>query len=201
MPDKRYCFDCLKPHTTTGDLLASHERPDTSRHTLRTLFNQAAHSAYARPEGAATFEAAWDQHPLAELRLTSSLPEAYAAARAATGAPYHDAHAWQFTPCAFELAILELAEIGLVDWHVAEITPTRGSEFFALLRRGRRPWPSAEARDTHRQALLLGILVEQRDQIAQMGLLPGTPPPAPREDLGPLLARVEAIARAVGVKE
>lgn len=190
VPDKRFCFDCLKPHSTTADLLASHDRPDTGRHSLRTLFLQAAHSAYARPEGAEAFEGAWGQHPLAALRLTASLPEAYAAARASTASRYEDAHAWQFTPCAFELAILELAEIGLIDWHISEITPARGSEFFATLRRGRRVWPSAEARDAHRQHLLLGILAEQQEQIAHMaegGLLPRPPAPAPH----PLLALME----------
>ena len=197
VPDKRYCFDCLKPHSTTADLLASHARPDTSRHSLRTLFLQAAHSAYARPQGSDRFEGAWGQHPLAEFRLTSSLPEAYAAARAAETAPYHDAHAWQFTPCAFELAILELAELGLADWHVAEITPTHGSEFFATLHRGRREWPSAEARDAHRQTLLLGILGELREQIDQMGL---GAPPAPDPLLALMQRQLASITAADGTQ-
>ena len=169
VPDKRYCFDFLKPHATTGDLLAAHDPNGPGRHTARTLFNQAAHSAFARAEGS-EFNGAWGQHPVAQIRLTDPLPRAFTMAGKAAEPTYHDAHGWQFTPCAFELAIVELAEGGVIDWHVADITPARGSEFFAILRRGRRAWATPEARDAHRQQLLLGIMAELREQIDFMAL-------------------------------
>jgi SAM-dependent methyltransferase len=171
VPDKRYCFDFLKPHSTTGDLLAAHDPHGAGRHTARTQFHQLAYSAFADEAGA------WGQHKITRARLVNTLPEAHSAfahASMAPDSPYVDAHAWQFTPSAFRLAILELAEGGLIDWQVADCTPAMGTEFIATLRRGRPTWPSAEAREAARLELLLGILAEQREMIeraAEGGLL------------------------------
>jgi SAM-dependent methyltransferase len=169
VPDKRYCFDFLKPHATTGDLLASHDPNGPGRHTPRTLFNQIAHSTFVLGEQGEDI-AAWGQHPIGRIRLVSPLKEAFVWSDRARGAEYLDAHAWQFTPCAFELAILELAEGGVIDWHVESITGAHGAEFFVTLRRGRAQWPSTAERDTRRQQLLLGILAELREQIDWMAL-------------------------------
>jgi hypothetical protein len=169
VPDKRYCFDFLKPHATTGDLLASHDPDGAGRHSRRTLFNQIAHSTFVLGEQGEDVPA-WGQHPVSRIRLVSPLKEAFVWADRASSADYLDAHAWQFTPCAFELAILELAEGGVIDWHVETITGAHGAEFFATLRRGRATWPSTSARDNRRQQLLLGILAELREQIDWMAL-------------------------------
>jgi hypothetical protein len=204
VPDKRYCFDFLKPHSTTGDLLSAHDPHGAGRHTARTQFHQLAYSAFADEAGA------WGQHPIGRARLVNTLPEAHSAfahASMAPDSPYVDAHAWQFTPSAFRLAILELAEGGLIDWHVADCTPAMGTEFIATLRRGRPTWPSAEAREAARLELLLGILIEQREMIdlaAEGGLvsIPAQPTdPAMaralrqlRENLDAQQARLDALA-------
>src|SRR5208283_2921376 len=44
LPDRRYCFDCFKPWTTTGDVLEAHRRRP-SRHSLKTAFDHVAYSA------------------------------------------------------------------------------------------------------------------------------------------------------------
>ena len=184
VPDKRYCFDVLKPISTTGDVLAAHNPTGPGRHSRRTIFNQVAYSVGL--DGTI----AWGQQPVANATFMNSLTDAFEIANRHSDAPdsaYVDAHAWQFTPCAFRLTILELADGGLIDWHIADCTPAIGSEFIATLRRGRPTWPSPAAREARRLELLLGILVEQHEMIelaAQGGLidLPANPaiPAIPR---------------------
>jgi len=184
VPDKRYCFDFLKPHSTTGDLLAAHDPNGAGRHTARTQFHQLAYSAFADDAGA------WGQHPIARAHLVNTLAKAHSAFAHASMAPdstYVDAHAWQFTPSAFRLAILELAEGGLIDWHVADCTAAMGTEFIAILRRGRPIWPTPEAREAARLDLLLGILVEQREMIDLAAL--GGLIAIPAQPADPALAR------------
>ena len=174
VPDKRYCFDALKPLSTTGDILAAHNPHGAGRHTRRTLFNQVAYSVAM--DGAS----AWGQHPVHTPRFMNSLPDAiafHAAASEAPDSPYVDAHAWQFTPSAFQLAILELAEAGLIDWRVTDCSPAQGSEFIVTLHRGRTLWPDPAQREARRMELLLATLVEAREQIdfAVRGGLIGIP--------------------------
>lgn len=162
VPDKRYCFDVLKPVSTTGDVLAAHNPEGAGRHFRRTMFNQVAYSAAF--DGAS----AWGQHPVASAGFMNSLTDAFAFADTmseARDSAYVDAHAWQFTPAAFRLAILELADGGLIDWHVADCTAAMGSEFIATLHRGRPTWASAAEREARRMDLLLALMVEQREMI------------------------------------
>jgi hypothetical protein len=171
VPDKRYCFDMLKPISTTGDIMAAYDPAGAGRHFRRTVFNQVAYSVHAGfPE--ADNQGAWGQHAITGLALVNPLSDAFIEAAKITEAPdsaYTDAHAWQFTPGAFQLAMLELAEAGLIDWHVADCTPALGCEFIATLRRGRRQWAAAE-RDAHRLGLLLAMQVESREMIDFLAL-------------------------------
>jgi hypothetical protein len=54
----------------------------------------------------------------------------------APASDYLDLHVWQFSPSSFELMILELARIGLLDWQIERISPVGGCEFYVWLRRG-----------------------------------------------------------------
>jgi SAM-dependent methyltransferase len=195
VPDKRYCFDLFKPVSTTGDLLAAHDPGGPGRHTARTQFHQVAYSALVDGTGA------WGQHPVARAALINTLPEAlraFAETRSDAGSEYVDAHAWQFTPSAFCLAILELAEAGLIDWHIAHCTPAMGAEFIAILHRGRLDWPNDAAREAERLRLLLAIQVELRQQIdlAVIGGMLDLPlqpaDPAIAFAIGQLRARLDA---------
>ena len=172
VPDKRYCFDMLKPVSTTGDIMAAYDPNGAGRHFRRTVFNQVAYSVHASFPGAEG-QGAWGQHAVHALALVNPLSDAFAEAARITEAPdspYTDAHAWQFTPGAFQLAMLELAEAGLIDWHVADCTPAIGCEFIATLRRGRTRFSDAAARDAHRLGLLLAIQVESRELIDFLAL-------------------------------
>lgn len=201
VPDKRYCFDLFKPVSTTGDLLAAHDPHGPGRHSARTQFHQVAYSAFVDGAGA------WGQHPVARASLINTLPEALAAfagTRSDAASDYVDAHAWQFTPSAFCLAILELAEAGLIDWHIAHCTPAMGAEFIATLHRGRLQWPSDAAREAERLRLLLAIQVELREQtdlaaIGGMIDLPLQPAdPAIAFAIGQLRARLDVQDRQLG---
>jgi hypothetical protein len=99
-------------------------------------------------------------------------------AREDPGAPYEDCHAWMFTPASFVLIILELGELGLVDWRVERMLPQPSVEFIVELRRGRRRFDSAEAFEAERRALLHDAM---RDAHAQTSAFLAPPPP-PVED-------------------
>ncbi|MDE2334548.1 MAG: methyltransferase domain-containing protein [Rhodospirillales bacterium] len=130
VPDKRYCFDVLKPWTTTGDILNA---KGSARHNSKTSWNQIIYSATADSAFA------WGQHEVSEIRLISTLAHARLALQNFSDdatLPYRDNHAWQFTPSSFALAIFELGVLGEIDWHIADITPAIGCEFLVTLAPG-----------------------------------------------------------------
>ncbi len=208
VPDKRYCFDYFRPPTTTADLIAAQ---GAVRHSRRSIFAQYAYSVTV------DHMQAFGQHPVATAPLAGSLEEArdmLARQSDSADSPYLDAHAWQFTPAWFELAIIELAELGLADWHVAAIQPPIYCEFIATLRRGRAVWESRAARDARRHALLLRTLEETQEQlgyaiagglvppIVGAGLVPqrsgwavGVAPMPPAVTPGPAMDGVHPLAR------
>jgi hypothetical protein len=73
-------------------------------------------------------------------------------------APYEDCHGWVFTPASFELIILELGELGVIDWRVEKTMPQAGVEFIVHLHRGRRLFTSSEAFEAHRLEVLREVM-------------------------------------------
>lgn len=161
LPDKRYCFDCYKPTTTTGDLLDAHRR-GACRHSLKTAFNHVAYSATV--DG----QLAWAPRPITPPVLLDSFARAAATAACFNDdetRPYEDYHAWHFTAASFELALMELNEVGLADWHLEALEGPENFEFFALLRRGRGVQLDSEQLKAKRRQLLIDQLTETREQI------------------------------------
>src|SRR3954465_10928684 len=83
---------------------------------------------------------AWGARPVAQPMLL----DRFAAAAATVDSfhhtdarPYEDYHAWQFTPAGFALVVLELTELGLLDWHIESLEGPDNFEFFVVLRQGR----------------------------------------------------------------
>jgi hypothetical protein len=112
---------------------------------------------------------AWGQQPPTEFTFLTSLAHAKAAFdghNESNEAPYIDFHAWHFTPASFELIILELGVLNVIDFYIAQRFATEGCEFFAVLRRGRQHFASEEALQARRRALLKGTLMDAREQIA-----------------------------------
>jgi SAM-dependent methyltransferase len=160
VPDKRWCFDCLKQVSSTGQFLAAH-RMGAQRHGLATRFDHSAYIAFDNGRGG------WGREPLPGLKLADTLDHAYAEFQAWSddaGAPYVDCHAWHMTPASFELLILETGNIGLCDWHIASLSPRPGVEFFAHLRRGPMPFATQAEREDRRLQLLKQILIDLREQ-------------------------------------
>jgi SAM-dependent methyltransferase len=161
LPDRRYCFDCFRPWTTTGDLLGAHWR-GAKTHDLRTAFD---HSAYAATSGG---QLAWGPQPVRTPDFMDSFDVAANVVSAFArdpDQPYTDYHAWQFTKSSFQLAILELRALGLCDWSVAGTYGPDTFEFFVELRR--RPGVAVDRGTLQavRRDLLLAQMMETREQI------------------------------------
>jgi hypothetical protein len=173
LPDKRYCFDFFRPASTTGDFLEAHLQRRT-RHSLRTAWDQIAYSAALGgkigwapgqtefPEFVNTFE-------------TSALFAESYSGRAAE--PYLGFHAWQFTPASFQLVMLELAALGLIDWRVDSIVENATFEFFVFLKRGAERFADGNALQRRRSKLLRDHVAEMRSQFDEI-LADADEPPA-----------------------
>jgi hypothetical protein len=162
VPDMRYCFDLFRSPTRVGRLVAAHERR-ASRHDLATLYDERAYAT--KLDG----HIAWG--PSADPRPVELLGSLEGARELLSGPPaeYVDCHAWQFTPASFELAVLELSALGLLDVHVAASHETVGCEFFVTLRRGAAVPATAEELHEARLALLRRSVREVASIWAKVG--------------------------------
>lgn len=160
VPDKRYCFDYFKPLTTTGEVLSAHSER-RARHSRRTTFDFSAYAVFSAGSGA------WGQWPIGDLRLAHSLDEAHARFLASgdeSDSSYVDLHAWHFTPSSFALLILELRQLGVIDWRVDTISSAVGCEFYVQLHRGHEIMNTAVLQE-QRLSLLKRTLLETKEQI------------------------------------
>ena len=188
VPDLRFCFDFFQSYSQAGEMMEAHLEGRV-RHSRRTVFNHLAHLVMA--DGTT----AWGQHPVKEFALLIPFRETTRSLRkwsADPDTPYKDYHAWQFTPSSFQLAVLELALLGLHDLHVATAYPAAGSEFIVLLQPGAYPFAAPELADEARLALMQRMLLETREQV-EYAL--GPRPPA--RLAGEPAARLQRIAAAL----
>jgi SAM-dependent methyltransferase len=198
IPDKRFCFDFFKPISTTGELLAAHERR-ASRHSRKTLFD---HVAYGVTSAGSI---CWGRQPVTELAFSHSLVDAKLHVEtygSNEDGPYVDSHAWHFTPSSFQLAMLELAALEAIDYSIERRFSTDGCEFYVTLRRGRQVPANPEELQSARLDLLRRTFTEvgeQIDLLAGAAAAPPTPvaavPPTVREiALRSARARARALA-------
>jgi SAM-dependent methyltransferase len=128
IPDKRFTFDCLRPHSTTGQVLQAHLEK-RQRHTPGQVFDEIAYNclrlgriAWANGDG----ESLSFFRPLNEASATFSELQK-------NGGTFYDIHAWQFTPSSFRLIMSDLAEIGALGLREKSFHDTVGHEFFISL--------------------------------------------------------------------
>lgn len=160
LPDKRKCFDLFRPLSTTGEAIAAyHEK--RSRHTLRTHLDHGLLMA-TRNGGPG-----WFINEQGKAKLYSGLSKADAFAARAASPDYVDAHQWVFVPASFELMILELNEIGLLDLHIDRVSEAGAIEFYAWLKR-REPDTRAEEIQERRVSLMDRQIVELAEQSRQI---------------------------------
>jgi SAM-dependent methyltransferase len=139
VPDKRFCFDFLRPLTTTGAWLEAMQNGDVL-HTQRTLFENKTMAVARRGN---LLWVAKDVHVQDATFIGSALSDAYRdcfASKSDGQAQYIDAHAWVFTPSSFILIVNECHALGLISL-VPECVSTRtDAEFLVHLRLAyRRP--------------------------------------------------------------
>ncbi len=158
IPDKRFCFDYFRPLTLAPAWIEAFEQKAT-RHSRRNVLEFAA---YHMANGS---QYSWGQLDKMQILLRGELASAKKAADAAgpsDSTPYVDCHAWCFTPSSFELLILELGALDLIDFHIVKQFPTSGCEFIVLLRKGRdQHGPGMQSR---RLELLKAMVDELGDQ-------------------------------------
>jgi hypothetical protein len=160
VPDRRLCFDFFRPLSTTGKFLAAH-RDARVRHSAADLFDSVAYLATMGPE------IAWGWRSTRTLQPAYSLDAAYRKfleAGETVEHDYEDCHGWTFTPASFELLIVELSALGILDWRIEGIFPQSSVEFIVHLVRGKAIYGSADAVHKLRSDLLRKIEMEAHQQ-------------------------------------
>jgi SAM-dependent methyltransferase len=137
-PDQRYCFDLLKPTTTSADLLEAYELK-RDRHTRKALHYLNYFSVNNNGAGV------WGVgDTIGELTLNNPAL-GYVPPQPGEDDVYTDCHAWFFTPSSFALIVLELSALGLVPFKTEDMFEPWGCEFYASLVKGPGPAPTAIA--------------------------------------------------------
>ena len=113
LPDKRFCFDYFRPLTLAPAWIEAFEHKST-RHSRRTFSNLRLSDVKRRANTHGANSTRCGFVCVATSR-TSEERDADAAGRS-DSAPYVDCHAWCFTPSSFELLILELGALGLIEF-------------------------------------------------------------------------------------
>ena len=127
VPDKRFAFDCLRPYSTTGQILQAH-MDKRQRHPPGKVFDEVAYNCMR--DGAI----AWGAKDSGSLSFFRPLQDAKAIFEALEKHDtFHDIHAWQFTPSSFRLIMSDLAEINVIGLREKSFQDTVGHEFFITL--------------------------------------------------------------------
>lgn len=162
VPDCRYCFDALRPPSTTGAMLEAfleaRERPSP-----RQEFEQwALFASCERADGTRHghfIDTGRDATPVLDNAL-APLMARWRARLDTADAGYPDVHCWTLTPAVFAAIIADLRSLDLCDFEAEDISSTNELEFFVHLRRPVTPAPPAKA---ERQAAYKVLLHEFQD--------------------------------------
>jgi len=127
IPDKRFCFDMLRPLSTTGRVLQAHAEK-RSKHNPSNIFDEKAYSCNKLGE------ICWDTSDKRDFGMNHTLIEAIDTFnRSLTSESYIDAHAWCFTPTSFRLIIQDLNELNISNMKELHFSDTSYCEFFIQL--------------------------------------------------------------------
>lgn len=166
VPDKRFCFDYFRPHSTTGQVLEVH-RFGGRHHRPAAHFD---HVAYAcRSDGAI----AWGQAPVGNISMiTSNIDAAWKLFSSQPSEHYVDCHGWQFTPASFELIIIELRVLGLIDFEILRSFPSEGCEFIIQLQKVDHAFMHIGTANEQRLELLKRLVCELGEQARYFAQIP-----------------------------
>jgi SAM-dependent methyltransferase len=164
VPDKRFCYDFMRPLTGTADVIAGY-REKRTRHTWQSYFNHSAYTYYR--DG----QPGWSRHDKVAFDMHRPIEQALAFADdAVKETDYVDVHAWTFTPHSLSLIIVELRALGLVNLEVERFVESDDLEFFAWLRIPDGKEPEFWQFNLERHRLLMGIML---DLEVQARMVPG----------------------------
>jgi hypothetical protein len=97
----------------------------------------------------------------------------------------------------FALVVLELTELGLLDWHIESLEGPDNFEFFVVLRQGRAEPLNPDLLQAKRRSLLIRQLEETREQIDFILGRPGDTQPIP----GPGDGQYQDLAARMGAQD
>jgi hypothetical protein len=180
VPDQRFCFDLLRPITTSGDVVDGHLNPSRF-HTPGSLLESTTYSC-AR-EGHESW-ALGVAGPLALHVPGLLIPRLIDQWLDQT--EYHDAHRWTFTPSSFSLLVQDLRELGYHSLVELESEPPLGHEFFVTLGHRHPPPPRRDR---------LELLQEIRRELALVATLDGLGPSGVELEVALGAAHSETAAR------
>jgi SAM-dependent methyltransferase len=130
IPDRRYCFDALRPPTTVGDILLAHDNRDT-RPSARAVFD------YFSSVVTVSTADLWEGVVPDSSALIYTIDQAAGMLERSRGGEYMDSHVWLFTPAEFVEQMSVLSQLGLLDFVLIDIIPTAPGEleYYATLER------------------------------------------------------------------
>jgi SAM-dependent methyltransferase len=160
VPDLRLCFDCMRPTSTTGQIIAAW-REGRTRHAWGAVFDALAYDARPVDDSPSWGRgASVDPRPKGDLRSIARGLEGY---QDRSQSEYLDVHGWTFTPASFLLIMLELHALGLSRWSVARLTECQAVEFLAFLERSEKLLPD-DTLARERTRLMVRRWAELREQ-------------------------------------
>lgn len=154
IPDRRYCFDVLRPATTVGDILLANHHGDT-RPSVRAAFD------HFQSHVEASVVDLWQGVSSQNDPRTYSVEQAWGLVDESKAGEYIDSHVWLFTPLSFIDQMDLLSKLGMIDFAVVDVLPTPEYEleFYATLRRLPRHLTAAERRSEFERHL--GVVLAQ----------------------------------------
>jgi len=158
VPDKRFCFDQLRPLSSAGAIVEAHLQPRTF-HPVASFVD--THLYTVRRFGT---DNTWDIDSCdnLEIPVCSWQRVRETVGYALPNDVYIDIHRWVFTPGSFRLLLADLNSLGYLDAEVNTITETHSFEFFVTLRAPTSATPPfTDVADPRRQELLRHIAAEE----------------------------------------
>jgi hypothetical protein len=130
IPDKRYCFDRLRPKTGIGAVIDAF-------HQKRTIHSEGTAAEYHMNVVALNGTIAWTPHSQSgALHFVHPKGDALESMRKIRDEQvYVDLHAWTFTPNSFRLIMNDLYELGFITLREECFFETEGHEFYVTLSR------------------------------------------------------------------
>lgn len=138
IPDRNYCFDCLKPASSLGMFIEAYVYSRTTG-TVRSYVDEARYGV--RPAGCRTGGWTPDQatKPLALKRPDWRRMVQTVIASEGVVARDSFVHQWHFDPIMFPNIIGDLIELGLIDFDIVEAVPTYNMDFICILKKSATP--------------------------------------------------------------